>query len=80
MTTTQDTADQIAEEMEKAFFWSDDDHENHVVPSNEMVSAIIRKHTAPLEEALRVYAECGDGCTCGDGWGHGPAREALKKC
>lgn len=32
-----------------------------------------------LVEALRGYAACRDGCTCGDGWSHEPAREALKK-
>ena len=27
---------------------------------------------------LEGYAECGDGCTCGDGWSHDAAREALQ--
>jgi hypothetical protein len=30
-----------------------------------------------LREALRSYATCSDGCTCGDGWSHDAAREAL---
>lgn len=34
---------------------------------------------ARLSEALRYYAECSDGCTCGDGWGHEIAIEALKE-
>ena len=29
--------------------------------------------------ALEAYAECGDGCTCGDGWSHEPAKDALRK-
>lgn len=28
-------------------------------------------------EALEEYAECSDGCTCGDGWGHSTAMRAL---
>ena len=30
-----------------------------------------------LREALIHYSTCGDGCTCGDGWDHKAAREAL---
>lgn len=30
-----------------------------------------------MEEALREYAACSDGCTCGDGWDHDSARAAL---
>ena len=30
-----------------------------------------------LRAALRYYAECSDGCTCGDGWDHTAAKEAL---
>lgn len=29
------------------------------------------------QDALRGYADCRDGCTCGDGWSHDAAREAL---
>ena len=29
--------------------------------------------------ALESYAGCGDGCTCGDGWSHKSADEALAK-
>ena len=32
---------------------------------------------APIMDALEHYAVCGDGCTCGDGWNHDVAREAL---
>lgn len=31
-----------------------------------------------LREALKEYAGCGDGCTCGDGWSHDTAIEALE--
>lgn len=31
------------------------------------------------KEALKVYAQCSDGCTCGDGWDHSAAKEALEK-
>lgn len=37
------------------------------------------KECQRLREALQGYAECGDGCTCGDGWSHEPARAALAK-
>ena len=30
-----------------------------------------------LRKALQSYAECGDGCTCGDGWSHDIANAAL---
>lgn len=29
-------------------------------------------------EALEHYAQCSDGCTCGDGWDHGVAIKALR--
>ena len=32
-----------------------------------------------LREALRAYSECCDGCTCGDGWDHDIAIEALEQ-
>ena len=32
-----------------------------------------------LLEALEGYAECSDGCTCGDGWSHEPARAVIAK-
>lgn len=38
--------------------------------------------TAKLALAVRTlesYEQCGDGCTCGDGWSHNPAVEALHK-
>jgi len=34
---------------------------------------------ARLRAALESYAECSDGCTCGDGWDHKTAQEALKE-
>ena len=30
-----------------------------------------------LRDALKSYAACGDGCTCGDGWSHDTANAAL---
>lgn len=36
-----------------------------------------RDEFKPLVEALEFYAECKDGCTCGDGWSHEAAQEAL---
>lgn len=30
-----------------------------------------------LREVLKHYATCSDGCTCGDGWSHEMAKEAL---
>jgi len=29
-------------------------------------------------EGLEAYCDCSDGCSCGDGWGHSPSREALE--
>ena len=37
----------------------------------------LRDENARLREALKTYAECSDGCTCGDGWSHDPAQAAL---
>jgi regulator of replication initiation timing len=49
------------------------------------VEAIIRQEqnalrvdNERLRNALRSYAECSDGCTCGDGWSHDEAVAALK--
>jgi uncharacterized small protein (DUF1192 family) len=39
----------------------------------------LREEIARLRAALEDYAECGDGCTCGDGWDHKTAQEALKE-
>ena len=36
-----------------------------------------RDEVARLREALKTYAECSDGCTCGDGWSHDPAQATL---
>ena len=30
-----------------------------------------------MRAALGCYSECYDGCTCGDGWSHDAARNAL---
>ena len=37
----------------------------------------LRDENARLREALKTYAECSDGCTCGDGWSHDPAQATL---
>ena len=37
-----------------------------------------RDDTQRLRDALQTYAECSDGCTCGDGWSHDAAIEALQ--
>ncbi len=34
---------------------------------------------ADLLAACEHYAECGDGCTCGDGWSHDVALAAIAK-
>jgi hypothetical protein len=34
-------------------------------------------YTGSLKSALQGYATCHEGCTCGDGWSHSPAREVL---
>lgn len=36
-----------------------------------------RAKCAEMRRALEHYAKCSDGCTCGDGWSHDTAREAL---
>jgi hypothetical protein len=41
--------------------------------------ADLRKRVAVLEGALRHYAECSEGCTCGDGWSHDVAKMALSE-
>ncbi len=42
----------------------------------EKYAAIVAR-VQVLEEALKTYATCSDGCTCGDGWSHDLARWAL---
>ena len=37
----------------------------------------LRDENKRLREALKTYAECSDGCTCGDGWSHDPAQATL---
>ena len=39
----------------------------------------LRDQVKVLREALGSYAECCDGCTCGDGWSHDIAIEALEQ-
>ena len=39
----------------------------------------LREQVKVLREALRAYSECCDGCTCGDGWDHDIAIEALEQ-
>ncbi len=43
----------------------------------EICSPGTRDRLGALEGALKSYAECGDGCTCGDGWSHQEAIDAL---
>ena len=38
----------------------------------------LEKENHRLREALQVYASCSDGCTCGDGWNHDTAKQALE--
>jgi len=37
----------------------------------------LRAENEKMRAALAHYAECGDGCTCGDGWSHNIALAAL---
>ena len=39
----------------------------------------LREQVKVLRSALGSYAECCDGCTCGDGWSHDIAIEALEQ-
>ena len=39
----------------------------------------LREQVKVLRAALGSYAECCDGCTCGDGWSHDIAIEALEQ-
>ena len=41
--------------------------------------AALREQVKVLRSALGSYAECCDGCTCGDGWSHDIAIEALEQ-
>ena len=40
---------------------------------------LLREQVKVLRAALGSYAECCDGCTCGDGWSHDIAIEALEQ-
>lgn len=42
-----------------------------------MSQAELRAKLELCKEALESYATCSDGCTCGDGWSHNPAKETL---
>ena len=39
----------------------------------------LAKDYAAAVEILKQYAQCGDGCTCGDGWSHDAAEEFLSE-
>ena len=45
------------------------------VEQNELQT--LRDERDRLRDALQAYAECSDGCTCGDGWSHDAAQAAL---
>lgn len=51
----------------------------YVLASDYATRAVIVVQVARLREALTGYAECTDGCTCGDGWGHETAQQALRE-
>ena len=46
---------------------------------SEAELAALREQVKVLRKALGSYAECCDGCTCGDGWSHDIAIEALEQ-
>lgn len=48
-----------------------------VVKAKDAEIARLKAQVETLREALGSYAECCDGCTCGDGWDHEIARAAL---
>jgi hypothetical protein len=44
----------------------------------EADNAALRERVKVLTECAEYYASCsGEGCTCGDGWSHDAAIEAL---
>lgn len=45
----------------------------------ECINHDLEQQVTRLREALTGYAECTDGCTCGDGWGHETAQQALRE-
>ena len=42
--------------------------------------ASLKDRIKRVEGVLEGYAQCSDGCSCGDGWSHEPAIEALSIC
>jgi hypothetical protein len=56
---------------------SKEDCDEIVADHNQVLDAL-RAENERLRDALRSYAECSDGCTCGDGWSHDEAVAALK--
>lgn len=48
-----------------------------IVSQMEVEVPELREQIKVLREALGSYAECCDGCTCGDGWSHDIANAAL---
>jgi hypothetical protein len=52
-------------------------HGQQAVIAGATCDFIPREIAERLAWALEAYAMCEDGCTCGDGWGHSTARDAL---
>ena len=50
-----------------------------LVAEQEETISSLREQVKVLREALMAYSECCDGCTCGDGWDHDIAIEALEQ-
>ena len=53
------------------------DYKEYITKEEENI--LLREQVKVLREALRAYSECCDGCTCGDGWDHDIAIEALSQ-
>ena len=51
---------------------------NNVVPGAIIAIDRLLNEIETMRDALKTYAECSDGCTCGAGWSHEAARDALK--
>ena len=47
------------------------------VVEERLVNERLEKKLEIARDALEDYASCSDGCTCGDGWSHDSAKEAL---
>lgn len=78
-----DDASEHAEEVAALKQQLDAAHEVHrldIQTQAEMVTKLEQTQAGctALREALAEYATCqDDGCTCGDGWSHDTARDAL---